>query len=121
MNIDAVRSGDTHYIRSAMAAVAARFCLQLMSSYYMGKTAHFAATKGFNSHPGTAPEDARVMYSGTLLSLVSLFFTLVNLAYILFSSAEYDTSFFVVFLIGCTSWLGSWIFWGGFVGLAGNL
>ena len=121
MNIDTVRSSDTHYIRSAKAAVAAEFCLQLMSSYYMGRTAHFAAKNDFYSHLGTAPEDARVMYAGALLSLVSLFFTLVNLADILFSDAGSDTSFSVVLLIGCTSWLGSWIFWGGFVGLAGNL
>ena len=121
MNIDALRASNTHYIRSAKAAVAAEVVLQLMSSYYMGRTVHFAADKEFYSHPGTAPEDARVMYAGALLSLVSLFFTLLSLIYILFSDAEYDTSFFVVVLIGCTSWLGSWIFWGGFVGLAGNL
>ena len=121
MNIDALRSKETHYIRSAKAAVAAEVCLQLMSSYYMGKTAHFAAQYGYYSHPGTAPRDARVMYAGALLSLASLLFTMLSLLYILFSNAESETSFFVVVLIGCTSWLGSWMFWGEFVGLAGSL
>ena len=120
MNIDAVRGKDTNYIRSAKAAVAAELCLQLISSYYMGWTAHFAVENGYYSHPGSAPSDARTMYAGALLSLVSLFFTLCSLVYILFAEADVDTTFFAAILISCTSWLGSWIFWGGFVHLSGH-
>ena len=120
MNIDTVRLSDSKYIRSAKAAVAAELCLQLISSYYTGRTAHFAATNGFYSHPGHVPEQARVMYAGALLSLVSLFFTLASLVYILFVDAGSDTTFFAAVFIAATSWLGSWIFWGGFVRLSGD-
>ena len=121
MNFDSFRLEGTKYIRSAKAAVAAEVCLQIMSSYYMGKTVRFAAKNGYYSRPGIAPEDARVMYAGALLSLVSLFFTLIGLISILFTNPEYETTFFATVLVGCTSWLSSWIFWGGFVRLAGDL
>ena len=120
MNLDTARSKGSKYIRAAKAAVAAEIILQVMSSYYMGKTASFATKNGYYNHPKTAPADARAMYAGALLSLVAVFFTLLCLVYILFSDASIDTSFFAALLVGCTSWLGSWLFWGGFVHLEGN-
>lgn len=120
MNIDALRKKEKRYIRSAKAAVAAEALLQILSSYYMGKTVHFAAKNGYYRHIGAAPQDARVMYAAALLSLVSLFFTLISLVFILNRSHQ-KTTFPVLVIIGCTSWLGSWMFWGGFVSLAGPL
>ena len=120
MSIDADRKNNDSYTRSAKASVAAEFCLQLISSYYTGRTVHFAAANGYYSHPGSAPADARTMYAGALLSLVSLFFTLCSLVYILYAEPGVGTTFFAAILISCTSWLGSWIFWGGFVRLSGN-
>ena len=120
MSIDAARDKETNYIRSAKAAVASEFCLQIVSGFYTGWTAHFATQHGYYLHPHEAPHTANVMYAGALLCLVSLFFTLISLGAILFSDAEFDTSFGLALIISCTSWLGAWIFWGGFIGLSGS-
>lgn len=117
MEVDSFRIKGANYIKSAKSAVAAEMFLQVISSYYTGKTVHLAAQNNYYSHPGSAPSDARAMYAGALLSLVSLFFTLLSLIYILFADMKFDTIFFPILLIGCTSWLGSWLFWGGFVHL----
>ena len=120
MNIEAYRGKDTHYIKSTKAAVAAEIVLQCMSSYYMGRTAHFAAERGYYLVSAHVPAKASVMYAGALLSLISLFFTLISLVHILYSDAEFDNTLFAAALVSFTSWLGSWIFWGGFVGIAGS-
>lgn len=120
MEIDTVRQNGKNYVKSAKFAVAAEMVLQIISSYYMKRTAHLAAKNGCYSHPGSAPPDARIMDAGALLSLVSLFFTLLSLLGILFADPRFDYSFIVVTPIGCTSWLASWLFWGGFVHLVRN-
>ncbi|MDI1493528.1 MAG: hypothetical protein OHK93_005318 [Ramalina farinacea] len=120
MNLDTVRNKDTRYSKSAKSAVAAEVFLQFISSYYMGWTANFAARNGYYSHPERASDDARIMYAGALLALISLIFTIGSLIYILFVDAELDTTFAAIITIGCTSWLASWLFWGGYVGLSQN-
>ena len=120
MNIEAFYRKDSRYIKSTKAAVAAEIVLQFMSSYYMGKTANFAAEKGYYIHLGNVPWKASMMYSGALLSLISLLFTVISLIYILFSDAEVDNTLFAAILVSLTSWLGSWIFWSGFVTTAGH-
>ena len=120
MNLDTLRDKDARYSRSAKSAVAAEVCLQLISSYYMGWTANFAARNGYYSHPERASDDARIMYAGALLALVSLIFTIGSLVYILFADADSHTTFVAIIMIGCTSWLASWLFWGEYVGLSQN-
>ena len=120
MNLDTVRNKDARYSRSAKSAVAAEVFLQFISSYYMGWTANFAARNGYYSHAERASDDARIMYAGALLALISLIFTIGSLIYILFADADLDTTFIAIITIGCTSWLASWLFWGGYVGLSQN-
>lgn len=121
MNLDAISSkGSSKYIKAAKAAVAAEVILQGMSSYYMGWTVSFASKHGYYLKPSGAPKDANIMYGGALLSLISLFFTLICLVVILKRKEENNPSFYLMLLICCTSWLGSWLFWVGFVLLEGE-
>lgn len=115
MEIDTFRQNGRNYVKSAKAAVAAEMVLRIISSYYIGRAAHLATKNGYYSHPGSAPPDARIMYAGALLSLVSLYFTLFNFIYSLFANARFGSLLVMVTLIGYTVWLASWLFWGGFV------
>lgn len=121
MNIDTNKSkNSTKYMKSAKAAVLAEIVLQIMSSYYMGWTASFATKHGYYHHPTAAPENANIMYAGALLSLISLFSTLICLVAILIQAGSFESSFTPILMVSCTSWLGSWLFWIGFVSLEGD-
>ena len=109
--IDTFRQNGENYVKS-VRAVAAEMVLKIISSYYVERIAHLAAKNGNYSHPGSAPPDARIMYAR---AVVSLFFTLLGLTYILFADAKFNSLLIVVTLIGCTSWPASWLFWGEFV------
>ena len=123
MNLSAISSEKSDksnkYIKAAKAAVAAEVVLQGMSSYYMGWTVSFASKHNYYLNPSGAPKNANIMYAGALLSLISLFFTLVCLVIILLREKRHSRSFYLMLLICCTSWLGSWLFWVGFVLLEG--
>ena len=125
MNIDFRQSqsktdGKTNYISSTKAAVAAEFVLQIFSSVYMGKTASFAAKNDYYSLHSTAPNSAEIMYAGALLSLVTVFFTLIFLVYILSTDPGSTSVYLLVTIVSIYSLVASWLFWSGFVILAGQ-
>lgn len=69
------------------------------------------------------------MYAGAMVSLTFLFFTLVTpIRLIIHEPSDqnshpriiYHISTIPILVMGCTTWLGSWLFWAGYVHLAGN-
>ena len=99
----------------------------------MGRTAHFAASRGYYKLGKTynsLPHFAHLMYAGALYHLVAgSFFLLCSIALTISTfmdrGSDIRVNIFFIHLVLLWSlifvWMGSWIFWGGFVNLAGNL
>lgn len=132
--------GDFPWWSAFMSQFIGEFLLQIISLYIMGRTAHFAATHGYYKVYETKmyhslPHGAHMMYAGALYYLVAgSIFLLAASTFIL---AIYTEHTFVsstrqvrkhksritttLFILLISTWMGSWIFWAGFVKLAGNL
>lgn len=111
------------------------YVLQIMSLYIMGRTAHFATLHGYykiyHDSYWDIPSAARMMYSGALYYLVAgslfLIFAAIFILYTIFGSraklfgkaSNAGIVLTLVFLL-ISTWMGSWIFWAGFVKLAGD-
>ncbi|KAF2020619.1 hypothetical protein BU24DRAFT_403715 [Aaosphaeria arxii CBS 175.79] len=111
------------------------FMLQIITLYIMGITAKFATTNGYykihkKSYWGINPA-ARMMYSGALYYLVAgSLFLLVAAIFIIYTVSSERTRLlgrgskaFVAWTLAflmISTWLGSWIFWTGFVRLSGR-
>ena len=115
---------SSSYAAAAKGAVLAEIFLLIFGSYYMGRTAHFAATQGFYKTNALAGSpyvwSALVMYSGALLFLVSLLPAIAS-GIMLLRFGRGVRIYFFVFFMSFSSLLGSWLFWDGFVYLAGDL
>jgi hypothetical protein len=123
--------------------------LILISMYYYGWTAHFARTKGYyivGHLKGPHTHDARLMYAGALLSLIGGAYSIifvpiqilgkVDITHItpfwsVFSSRRYESTtrggppnalvLYVSMMLMIYGWVGAWLFWVGYVRLAGDL
>lgn len=93
-----------------------------MGTYYMGMTAHFAQVNGYyknNFSPEFAhTSDAKIMYAGALLYLVTLIFTLLYVALGILIISKKDSmgntrAELVWYFMSNGTWLGSWLFWAG--------
>ena len=119
-----------------MAQFIAEFVLQIMALYVMGRTAHYGAARNYYkvylSTYWDIPASARMMYSGALYYLVAgslfLIFAFFFIVYQMFSYkvktlGKGNTIAIVISLwfLLISTWLGSWLFWAGFVKLAGDL
>ena len=119
-----------------MTQFIAEFVLQIMALYVMGRTAHYGAARNYYkiyiSTYWDIPSAARMMYSGALYYLVAgslfLIFAFFFIVYQMFSSkvktlGKGNTVAIVIALwfLLISTWLGSWLFWAGFVKLAGDL
>lgn len=117
---------DGYYEGAAKGAILAEIFLLVISSYYYGRTVHFAATHGYyliGHLKGPYAHDARIMYVGALLFLVALYgsiFYLIGLLGVVGLQLG-RKAYISVWGIGCTTWLASWLFWGGYVTLAKDL
>ncbi|KAH8726300.1 hypothetical protein GQ44DRAFT_726275 [Phaeosphaeriaceae sp. PMI808] len=118
-----------------MTQFIAEFVLQSMAMYIMGRTAHYGAARNYYSiHLESywqIPAAARMMYSGALYYLVAgsvfLIFAFFFIIYQMLSSkvknlGKGNTVAIIIALwfLLISSWLGSWLFWAGFVKLAGD-
>ncbi|KAF1998218.1 hypothetical protein P154DRAFT_604074 [Amniculicola lignicola CBS 123094] len=134
---------DRPWASAAKSQAFAEIFLQIIALYIMGKTAHFATTRQYYL-VGTAankslPTAAKIMYAGALyyLSLGVPLLLAEILFVILYYAGEFDDdimsrktsersikstaySAFIFYNLVYT-WLGSWLFWAGFVRLAGDL
>ncbi|ORY02286.1 hypothetical protein BCR34DRAFT_84490 [Clohesyomyces aquaticus] len=119
-----------------MSQFIGEFILQIITLYIMGRTARFASLHNYYTISSEAywklPSAARMMYSGALYYLVagSLFliaaglfilYTVVSQRTKIFGKASSAAVFLALSVLLVSTWMGSWIFWAGFVKLAGNL
>jgi hypothetical protein len=111
--------------------------LQLIATYWMGETARFGATHGFLSehspklYPGPVARNARMMYSATLAWLCLAAFVGIcgmslGIVYLApmwkegLGDEQVLTYIFVVLAL-FMFWVPTWLWWSGFVKLAGPL
>jgi hypothetical protein len=119
-----------------MTQFIAEFVLQIMALYVMGRTAHYGAAKDYyklyRSTYWDIPAAARMMYSGALYYLVAgslfLIFAFFFIMYQMLSrkvktlgKGSTIAIVMALFFLLISTWLGSWLFWAGFVSLAGDL
>ncbi|KAF2476912.1 uncharacterized protein BDR25DRAFT_42126 [Lindgomyces ingoldianus] len=129
-------SRDFPWWSAFMSQFIGEFILQIITLYLMGRTAHFATLHGYYKVSSDAywalPPAARMMYSGALYYLVGgglfLIFAGLFIVYSVCSSrikyfgkASSTGIFLALAVLLISTWMGSWIFWAGFVRLAGNL
>jgi hypothetical protein len=113
----------------------AELVLQVINLAIIGSVVHFAATRGYYhiDHQYSVPHAAHLMYAGALLYVVLLpvFLYTFFAMYISRREGRFTMSKIgkveiglVQYFVGClavSSWLASWLFWSGYVLLAGNL
>lgn len=118
-----------------MAQFIAEFILQIIALYIMGRTAHYGTIHNFYKiylpSYWDIPSAARMMYSGALYYLVAgslfLIFAFFFIVWQMLSSkvkmiGKGNTMALVTALwfLLISTWMGSWLFWAGFVKLAGD-
>ncbi|OCK76705.1 hypothetical protein K432DRAFT_335237 [Lepidopterella palustris CBS 459.81] len=128
-------SDDYPWWSAFMSQFIGEFMLQTIALYIMGLTAHFASGHGYYEISKrklyhSLPHGAHMMYAGALYYLVAgsgfllfaslfIFFNIRASKYI--AKANTPAIVLVLVLLLVSTWMGSWIFWAGFVKLAGNL
>lgn len=129
----AVGAENSYYTSLGASCTIAEGILQTMASFYIGKTAHWAAISGYlkGGHLDDIPgaHDAKIMYAGVLLWLITIAFAfivwLILLCYTTCSRKTEGHRTIIVFGIWFTITMilplvGQWLFWVGFIGLAGD-
>ena len=129
----AVGAENSYYTSLGASCTIAEGILQIMASFYIGKTAHWAVISGYlkegrlDDIPGA--HNAKMMYAGVLLWLITITFAfIVWLILICYTTCSRKTEghtdiiiFGVCFTITMILPLvGQWLFWAGFIGLAGD-
>lgn len=135
------------YASTSMAQGCAEIIMQLISCYYMGRTAHFAASHGYlvpGRLSGPVGHAAQLMYSASLfwLTLGLIAAIICGIGYpSLALSEDMEARLFttisapekpleplvlgqagaVLIPIVIVNWLACWLFWAGFVKLSGSL
>ncbi|OCK83081.1 hypothetical protein K432DRAFT_379848 [Lepidopterella palustris CBS 459.81] len=122
------------WFSAGIAHLLVEIVLDLMALAYMGRTAYFATRRGylnvFSSAYDAIPESARLMYAGSLWFIVAG--VISGFYYVCFivealkspSLARDGPSMFwsgVVFFGISSTWISAWLFWAGYVKLAGDL
>lgn len=131
----AVGAENSYYTSLGASCTIAEGILQTMASFYIGRTAHWAVMLGYlkKGHLDGIPgaHDAKMMYAGVLLWLITIAFPLVVwlflVGYIWCSSHKKQQGSHDVIMFGiCFTitmvlpLIGQWLFWAGFIGLAGD-
>lgn len=113
----------------------AEFILQAISMYIMGRTAHFAANQGYyliqTDLYKSLPSGAQMMYGSALYIIICGSLSFLTTVWFIIGTIEKHKespkekqSTSIIFAVGLfcllTNWLGSWLFWAGFLHLAGN-
>lgn len=120
-----------------MSQFIAEIVLQIMAVYVMGLTANFAAARGYYKVFDTElysslPPGAHLMYAGALYYLiVGSIFLIAAVSFVFYAiawtkdsqEAKARTRRIVIAIVTLliSTWMGSWLFWVGFVLTAGDL
>ena len=129
MRIGASKSSSDRgwYENTAKQLAIAEVVLNLIACYYVGITAHFGATHGFyqiGNLQGPYRVSAQIFYAGALLFLIGCFGSIVStltMVWAMHSSERHVRVFMFLCIAGTSTWLSSWLFWSGYVRLAGDL
>lgn len=100
----------------------------LISMYYYGWTAHFATTKGYyiiGQLKGPHAHDAHLMYAGALLAVIGGAYSIIGVPmyFIVHRDSERPRKIpaMASMSLMVNAWIGAWLFWVGYVRLAGDL
>ena len=121
-----------YYTSLGASSTIAEGILQIIASAYMGRTAHWADMLDYyprgHLHGIPGGHDAAMMYAGALLWLV--FVVLMFFVWILFTgftlfspddAPDHAFGWGIAFcLTMAVPLIGQWLFWAGFIGLAGD-
>ncbi|KAM5353088.1 hypothetical protein ACJZ2D_017029 [Fusarium nematophilum] len=117
--------------KAAYQHIIAEAAIQVVGADYAGLTAHFATTRGYylaNALDGCPLRaDAKTMYAGALIYLVFLLPTIFIAIGILFHESyagayrRNSDPLLNNFYLSLVGWVGSWLFFSGYVRLAGDL
>jgi hypothetical protein len=133
---------DYPYYSACMSQIMVELVMQLIALVLMGKTAYFATVRGFYNINSTGyrslPESAHVMYAGALYYMVTGCLALAGMILLLgltwlvlsgqsgddgegltYMALDFIRMAFPVLLL-LSTFLGSWLFWVGFVSLVGD-
>jgi hypothetical protein len=113
------------YSSSYKSQLIAETMLLLLSTYTMGRLAHFATTNKYFASSAPIPQSAKFMYGGALFFVIwsSLTFSIASVVVwqLLFPATQSRSLNVSLMTMYLGLWIGSWLFWAGFVRLAGEL
>ena len=119
-----------NYTALGASCTIAEGILQAVASFYIGRTAHWGVMLGYlrkghlDGIPGAA--DAKLMYAGSLLWLITIAFIFLPWSFLVLPSSKGKDADFASGAGGLFCFcmilplIGQWLFWAGFVGLAGD-
>lgn len=104
--------------------------LQAVACFYMGRTAHWGVMLGYlkGAHLDGIPGayDAKLMYAGSLLWLITIAFVFLPWCFFVWPDSEgrdADLSSLLGIAFCCcmiVPLIGQWLFWAGFIGLVSD-
>lgn len=108
---------------SAKQIMISESLMQVLGTYYLGRTAHFAAANGYYSVNAADTTMSRLMYAGALLTLLATFGSIAGLVLALFSLTRreyFEAKAFILFglSLGFGAFVGRWLFLIGYLELA---
>lgn len=119
-----------NYTALGASCTIAEGILQAVACFYMGRTAHWGVMLGYlkGGHLDDIPgaHDAKLMYAGSLLWLITIAFVFLPWGFLVWPSSEekneYASSVLGIIFCCCmiVPLIGQWLFWAGFIGLAGD-
>lgn len=119
-----------NYTALGASCTIAEGILQAVACFYMGRTAHWGVMLGYlkGGHLDGIPgvHDAKLMYAGSLLWLITIAFVFLPWGFLVWPSSEekdeYASSVLGIIFCCCmiVPLIGQWLFWAGFIGLAGD-
>jgi len=107
---------DSYWTSAAKQTMIVEAIMQLVGTYYLGRTAHFATSHGYYLLHQHYDSDARLMYGGALFSLICTYLSLFGIWMTLYEGVPLSA-----FVFGYTVYIGNWLFWAGYVKLAAEL
>ena len=119
-----------NYTALGASCTIAEGILQAVACFYMGRTAHWGVMLGYlkGGHLDGIPgaHDAKLMYAGSLLWLITIAFVFLPWGFLVWPNSEEKdadlSSMLGIIFCFCmiVPLIGQWLFWGGFIGLAGD-
>ena len=116
-----------NYTALGASCTIAEGILQAVACFYMGRTAHWGVMLGYlkaghlDGKPGAY--DAKLMYAGSLLWLVTIAFVFLPWFILAFVGDKEDDASIAGIIFCClmiAPLIGQWLFWAGFISLAGD-